>query len=198
MITTTMELAGLDGGRVSLAATELEELAAGVDGPLLRPGDDGWDDAVLIWNGMTATLPAAVVQPASAGGVAAAVRWAREHGVLLGVKGGGHHIAGLAIAPDGLTIDLARLSDVVVEPGAKRAHVGSRDHAESVGWYAKAVQADPRHLEAPWDLALIEYDHLRSPEYIREAARHVEAHMAERKRRGMADPDEGRMRIVRE
>ena len=42
MITTTMELAGLDGGRVSLAATELEELAAGVDGPLLRPGDDGW------------------------------------------------------------------------------------------------------------------------------------------------------------
>jgi FAD/FMN-containing dehydrogenase len=125
MITTTMELAGLDGGRVSLAATALDELAAGVDGPLLRSGDEGWDDAVLIWNGMTATLPAAVVQPSSAAGVAAAVRWAREHGVLLGVKGGGHHIAGLAIAPDGLTIDLARLSDVVVEPGAKRAHVGA-------------------------------------------------------------------------
>ena len=98
MITTTMELAALDGGRVSLAATALDELAAGVDGPLLRSGDEGWDDAVLIWNGMAATLPAAVVQPASAAGVAAAVRWAREHGVLLGVKGGGHHIAGLAIA----------------------------------------------------------------------------------------------------
>jgi tetratricopeptide (TPR) repeat protein len=80
----------------------------------------------------------------------------------------------------------------------KRAHVGSRDHAESVGWYAKAVQADPRHLEAPWDLALIEYDHLRTPEYVREAARHVEAHLAERKRRGMAEPDESRMRIVRD
>ncbi|HEY7795797.1 MAG TPA: FAD-binding oxidoreductase [Gaiellaceae bacterium] len=125
MITTTMELAALGGGRVSLGATALDELAAGVDGPVLRPGDEGWDEAVLIWNGMAATLPAVVVQPSSAAGVAAAVGWARDHAVLLGVKGGGHHIAGHALAPDGLTIDLCRLRDVVVEPGAKLAHVGA-------------------------------------------------------------------------
>ena len=80
----------------------------------------------------------------------------------------------------------------------KRVHVGAKDHAESVGWYAKAVQTDPRQLEAPWDLALIEYDHLRTPEYMREAARHMEIHFAERKRRGLPDPDPAQMKIVRD
>ena len=87
-------------------------------------GDQGWNDAVAIWNGMAARLPALVLQPASAHDVAAAVGFAREHGLLLSIKGGGHNIAGTSMAPGGLTLDLSGMREVIVDPQAKLAHVG--------------------------------------------------------------------------
>jgi FAD/FMN-containing dehydrogenase len=98
---------------------------AGIDGRLLLPGDEGWDDAVLIWNGMVDKTPALVVQPESARDVAGAVRYARDRGVLLGVKGGGHNIAGTAIPDGGLMLDLSRLRSVSVDVDAKLAHVAA-------------------------------------------------------------------------
>lgn len=50
MITSTIDVTGLDGDSVNLKAGALDELRERVEGPLLRPGDDGWDDAVPIWN----------------------------------------------------------------------------------------------------------------------------------------------------
>jgi FAD/FMN-containing dehydrogenase len=94
-----------------------------IDGALLRPGDEGWDEAVLIWNGMVAKEPALVVQPESAHDVAAAVGFARTRGMLIGVKGGGHNIAGTAIPDGGLMIDMSRMRDVTVDPEAKLARV---------------------------------------------------------------------------
>src|SRR6266545_2688936 len=123
--TGTIELAGLDGAPVSLASEQLEELDSRVQGRLLRPGDQGWNDAVAIWNGMVARLPALVLQPASAHDVAAAVGFARDHGLLLSIKGGGHNIAGTAIAEGGLVLDMSGLREVAVDPDAKLAHVGS-------------------------------------------------------------------------
>src|SRR5512132_3993721 len=122
--TGTIELAGLDGGRIKLTSEQLEDLDSRVQGRLLVAGDQGWNEAVAIWNGMAARLPALVLQPASAHDVAAAVSFARDHGLLLGVKGGGHNIAGTAIAEGGLTLDLSRLREVAVDPQAKLAHVG--------------------------------------------------------------------------
>ena len=87
-------------------------------------GDQGWNEAVSIWNGMAARLPALVLQPASAHDVAAAVGFAREHGLLVSVSGGGHNIAGTSMAPGGLTLDLSRMRQVSVDPQAKLAHVG--------------------------------------------------------------------------
>jgi FAD/FMN-containing dehydrogenase len=124
MITSTIDVAGLDGGRVRLTEEQLDELAANVRGRLLRAGDADWADAVLVWNGMVATQPALVLQPASAEDVAAAVRFAREHGLLLSIKGGGHHIAGTAIAEAGLTLDMSRMRHIRVDPDAKLAEVG--------------------------------------------------------------------------
>src|SRR5919204_5171641 len=121
----TIELAGLDGGRIKLTSEQLEDLDSRVQGRLLVAGDQGWNEAVAIWNGMAARLPALVFQPASAHDVAAAVGFARDHGLLLSVKGGGHNIAGTAIAKGGLTLDLSRLREVAVDPDAKLAHVGS-------------------------------------------------------------------------
>jgi hypothetical protein len=123
-ITGTIELAGLDGGPVNLAAEQLEDLDSGVQGRLLVAGDQGWNEAVSIWNGMAAKLPALVLQPASAHDVAAAVSFAREHGLLLGIKGGGHNIAGTSMAPGGLTLDLSGMREVSVDPEARLAQVG--------------------------------------------------------------------------
>jgi FAD/FMN-containing dehydrogenase len=123
LITDTIDVAGLDGGPVSLAAKQLDELDSRVRGRLLRAGDQGWNEAVSIWNGMVAKTPALVVQPTSATDVAAAVSFARDHGMLLSVKGGGHNIAGTSIAEGGLTLDMSRLRQVTVDPDAKLAHV---------------------------------------------------------------------------
>jgi FAD/FMN-containing dehydrogenase len=121
--TGTIELAGLDGGPVSLASEQLDALDTRVQGRLLRPGDQGWNEAVSIWNGMAARLPALVLQPTSAHDVGAAVGFARDNGLLLSVKGGGHNIAGTSIAEGGLTLDMSRLREVVVDPNAKLVHV---------------------------------------------------------------------------
>jgi FAD/FMN-containing dehydrogenase len=124
MTTYAIDIAGLDGGRVALTSQQIEALDSQVRGRLLRPDNPGWDDAVLVWNAMSPRVPALVVQPALAHDVAAAVSFAREHGLLLSVKGGGHNIAGTSIADDGLTLEMSRMRDVALDPGAQLAHVG--------------------------------------------------------------------------
>jgi FAD/FMN-containing dehydrogenase len=124
MITSATEIAGLEGGHVSLTSEQLDNLRSRVAGPLLRPGDKGWDEAVLIWNGMVAKAPALVQQPTSAQDVAAAVGFARDLRLLLSVKGGGHNIAGTSIAEGGLTLDMSRMRHVAVDADARLAHVG--------------------------------------------------------------------------
>ncbi len=94
-----------------------------IDGAVLHPGDAGWDEAVLVWNGMVDKTPELVVQPESTRDVVAAVAFARDHGILLGVKGGGHNIAGTAIPDGGLMIDMSRKRNVTVDADAKLAHV---------------------------------------------------------------------------
>jgi FAD/FMN-containing dehydrogenase len=117
-------IAGLDGGHVRLSSEELEALDARIDGPLLCAGDEGWDDAALVWNALVEKLPALVVQPESARDVAAAVGFASAHRLLLSVKGGGHNIAGTCIAEDGVMLDMSRMRTVAVDPEARLAHVG--------------------------------------------------------------------------
>lgn len=124
MTTHAMDIAGLEGGRVNLSPEQLDELDSRVEGPLLCVGDEGWDDAVLIWNGMVATLPALAVQPTSAEDVAEVVQFVRAQGLLLSVKGGGHNIGGIAIAPDGVMLDMSRMRDVAVDPVAGLVHAG--------------------------------------------------------------------------
>jgi FAD/FMN-containing dehydrogenase len=117
-------VAGRDGGLIKLTARQLDDLDSRIEGSLLCAGDDGWDEAVHVWNAMVARTPALVVRPACAEDVAATVVFAREHALLLSVKGGGHNIAGTAIADGGLTLDMSRMRDVVVEPQARLVNVG--------------------------------------------------------------------------
>jgi FAD/FMN-containing dehydrogenase len=124
MSTTGLEVATLDGGRTGLGSGELDDVEARIEGRLMVPGDDGWDDAVRVWNGMVTKAPSLVAQPASARDVQALVRLARERRLLLSVKGGGHNIAGTCIAERGLMLDMSRLRTVHVDASARLAQVG--------------------------------------------------------------------------
>jgi FAD/FMN-containing dehydrogenase len=120
---SAIDVAGLDGGLVTLTPEQLDALD--FECPVLRAGDAGWDGAVQVWNGMVAKAPALVLRPSSPAQVAAAVGFARDRGLLLSIKGGGHNMAGTSIAERGLTLDMSRMRDVSVDPDARLAHVGS-------------------------------------------------------------------------
>lgn len=121
---TTLSMTGLDGERVEVGEQVLEGLSTRLQGSLLRPDDAGYDDAVRIWNGMVAKRPALVVQPASTDDVRATVAFARDQGLLLTIKGGGHNIAGLSVADDALTLDMSRMRAVEVDAERRLVRVG--------------------------------------------------------------------------
>jgi FAD/FMN-containing dehydrogenase/pimeloyl-ACP methyl ester carboxylesterase len=101
----------------------VEALRERVRGPVLAPGAPGFAEATLLWNGLIKKSPAVVVQPTGTADVVTAVDYAREHGMALSVHGGGHNIAGTALADGGLTIDMSRLRGVLVDPVARTATV---------------------------------------------------------------------------
>jgi FAD/FMN-containing dehydrogenase len=121
---TRVQMTGLDGGVVDVDARTLETLSASLDGPTLRPADSGFDAAMRIWNGTIQRTPALVVQPVSPGDVREAVRFARANGILLSIKGGGHNVAGTALADGGMTLDMCRMTSVEVEPQQRIVRVG--------------------------------------------------------------------------
>lgn len=94
-----------------------------LDGRMLSPGMAGYDSARSVWNAMIDHRPAVIVQCASVDDVVAAVRTARECDLEIGVRCGGHNIAGLAVPHEGLMIDLTRLNRVTVDPVRLRARV---------------------------------------------------------------------------
>jgi FAD/FMN-containing dehydrogenase len=100
-------------------AEALEAFVAGVRGAVLRPGDQGYDEARTIWNGLIDRRPALIVRCTGAADVVDAVNFAREQNLLLSVKGGGHNVAGNAVNDGGLVVDLSQMSGVHVDPSTQ-------------------------------------------------------------------------------
>jgi hypothetical protein len=98
-----------------------QELRARFRGALLRPGEEGYDEARRVWNGAIDRHPALIARCAGADDVAAAVRFARERDLPVSVRGGGHAVAGHAVCDGGLMIDLSLLKAVRVDPAAGTA-----------------------------------------------------------------------------
>ena len=92
-------------------------------GALLRPGDDGYEDARVIWNGMAARKPGLIARCADVSDVQDAVRAASENGILTAIRCGGHSLAGFSTCDGGLVIDLSRMRQVTVDPEARRARI---------------------------------------------------------------------------
>ncbi|MFE9485375.1 MULTISPECIES: FAD-binding oxidoreductase [unclassified Streptomyces] len=90
----------------------------------LWPGDPGYDEARRVWNGMIDRRPAVIVPCSDATDVAAAVRYATAEGLAVTVRGGGHNVAGLALADDALLIDLGPMRHVDVDPAGRTAVAG--------------------------------------------------------------------------
>ncbi|WP_028650049.1 FAD-binding oxidoreductase [Nocardiopsis sp. CNT312] len=102
----------------------LEALRSGLTGPVLTPGDTGYGDARSVFNSMIGLRPAAIAQCASVDDVRRCVECAREEGLELAVRGGGHSVAGMGLTDGGLVIDLCRLRSVTVDAEAMEARVG--------------------------------------------------------------------------
>src|SRR6201987_6017372 len=110
-----------DGGDRILEEAVVQDFSANLRGPLLRPGDDSYDQARKVWNGMIDRRPALIARCTGAADVMAAVRFARDHGLLVSVKGGGHNITGNAVCEGGLMIDLSPMKGVRVDPVKRTA-----------------------------------------------------------------------------
>ncbi len=121
---TKVSIRRSDGKSVTMDSSAVESLKAGLRGQLLFPGEDGYDKARTVWNAMIDRRPALVVHCTGVNDIKLAVDFARTHGLLTSVKGGGHNIAGSAVCDGGLLIDLSGMRSVRIDPGAHVAHVG--------------------------------------------------------------------------
>ncbi|HVQ77831.1 MAG TPA: FAD-binding oxidoreductase, partial [Candidatus Binatia bacterium] len=108
-------------GAAMLSDGVIKAFAAGVKGQVLRPGEDGYDAARQVWNGMIDKRPALVARCAAAEDVVAAVNLARDHGLLLAVRGGGHSASGTGVCDGGLLIDLSGMKAIRVDAAARTA-----------------------------------------------------------------------------
>ncbi|HYM33078.1 MAG TPA: FAD-binding oxidoreductase [Candidatus Cybelea sp.] len=120
---TSLSLAQLTGGAAAVAGETLAALRARIRGSVLTDGEEGYDTARSVWNGMIDRRPGVIVRCAGAADVRAAVDFARNAGAVLAVRGGGHNIAGSAVCDGGVMIDLTPMKSVRVDPAAGTARV---------------------------------------------------------------------------
>jgi len=109
--------AGNGGGRSAVPSVR------DFKGSILMPGDAAYDEARSVWNAIVDKRPAIIMRCTSVSDVAAAVRFGREQGMEIGVRGGGHSVLGISVPDGGLMVDLTPLGGVRVDPDRRRAWV---------------------------------------------------------------------------
>jgi FAD/FMN-containing dehydrogenase len=106
---------------MTLEAHPIDALRPQLAGSILAPSDAAYDDARRVHNGLIDRRPALVVRCQGTADVQAAVRFGRERGLEIAVRGGGHNVAGNAVCDGGLMIDLSPMRAVHVDPSTRRA-----------------------------------------------------------------------------
>jgi FAD/FMN-containing dehydrogenase len=107
--------------RTNLEARAVEELERSFRGELVRPGEPAYDERRKVWNGSIERFPALIARCAGVADVIAAVRFARDSGLAVAVRGGGHSFPGLSVCDGGLVIDLGPMKGIRVDPEARTA-----------------------------------------------------------------------------
>jgi FAD/FMN-containing dehydrogenase len=113
------------GTEDGLEKTVVEAFQTNLRGALLRPGEAGYDEARTIHNGMIDRRPALIARCAGAADVLTAIRFAREHDLLVSVRGGGHGMPGYAVCDGGLMLDLSGMTGVHVDPDQRTVRAGA-------------------------------------------------------------------------
>jgi FAD/FMN-containing dehydrogenase len=119
----TLTLRTLDGSDVILPVGAAAQLRSELSGELLAPDSPGYDEARAIWNAMIDRRPGLIARCRSEEDVTRAVRFAREHDLLLSIRGAGHNIAGNAVCEGGFMLDLTPMKAVAVDPAGRTARV---------------------------------------------------------------------------
>ncbi len=105
----------------TLDGDQVQALAANFGGTLLLPSDEGYDAARRVHNGLIDRRPALIARCSGTADVAAAVRFGREHGLEIAVRGGGHNVAGRCVCDDGLVVDLSLMKGIHVDAAGATA-----------------------------------------------------------------------------
>ncbi|HUH59914.1 MAG TPA: FAD-binding oxidoreductase [Candidimonas sp.] len=100
-----------------------EELESGFGGEIFRRGASSYEDARKIWNATVDKHPALIARCSTSQDVVRAVNFARDKGILLAVRGGGHNIAGSAMCDDGIVIDLSAMKAAEVDPATRKVTI---------------------------------------------------------------------------
>ena len=112
----------LDGREIELKGDLVDRWQTRLRGPVFSPGEEGYRASRTLWNAMIDRRPAVIVRCLGTADVVECVRFAREHDLLLCIKGGGHNIAGLAMADGALMLDMSLMRGVWVDPHGRIAH----------------------------------------------------------------------------
>lgn len=105
----------------------------GFGGEVILPTDQRYEAARVLWNGAVDKRPAEILRPRKTEDVAKAILSARDRGLELAIRCGGHSIPGHSMSDGGMTIDLAAMNDVEVDPNVRRARVGGGALLSDVG-----------------------------------------------------------------
>ena len=124
----------LSGEPTVIPAATVKQFAANLHGRLLSASDQDYDQARRLWNKMIDRRPALIARCSGAADVVHAVAFAREQGLLVAVRGGGHSFPGYSMCNGGLVIDLSEMRGVRVDPIAKTAQVAGGAWIGDLDW----------------------------------------------------------------
>ena len=107
----------------TLSGIRIDRLKVGFRGQVFTPGVEGYEGARRIWNAMADRRPALIARCANVADIGRAIDIARDTGLPLAVRGGGHNIAGNAMVDDGIVVDLSSMKSALVDPSARRVTI---------------------------------------------------------------------------
>ena len=116
----------------------LSRLKARFKGKVIEPGDPDYEQARVVWNAIADRRPAVIAQCTSPDDVVTAIHYAREEGVVVAVRGGGHSVAGFSTCDGGLVIDMSPMREVKVDPSRRRATAQGGAHLSQLDSTAQA------------------------------------------------------------